>query len=83
MGRAAGDGHGSNHSFQRVLQHSSLCHMTYDWPSEFSCSDVEGLVFMLFSLLVCFPVQAPELLCQWQEQDEDGKDAGEGRGCLF
>lgn len=38
---------------------------------------------MLFSLPVGFPVQPCELLCQWQEQDEDGKDAGEGQGCLF
>lgn len=55
----------------------------YDWPGEFSCFGVDGLVFSLFSLLVCFPVQPRERLCHRREQDEGGKDAGEGQGCLF
>lgn len=45
----------------------------YAWPGWFSCC---GLVFMLLSLPVCFPAQPRERLCQWQEQDEGGKDAG-------
>lgn len=64
-----------------LLQHGSWCRTPYEWPDEFPCFDIDKFSFMLFSLLVCFLLQ-PHELC-WQEQDENGKDAGEGQECLF
>lgn len=57
---------------------AALFVVPYAWPGWFSCCGADGLVFVLLGLLVCFPVQPRERLCHWQEQDEDGKDGGEG-----